>query len=138
MKRLLILIFIILTTISCSALMKAPLYRAFSPSKNICFILEDIQLDNGQQQLFYRITSQGETVVQRSKLGLQMDGILYGQNVSKPKVHKKIIDESYSLKSGKQLNTRNHCVEYCFSFKARFWSSLRCFSFAFIFFKNSL
>lgn len=117
MKRLLIFSFIILTAISCLARMRTPLYRAFSPTKSISFILEDLQLDNGQQQLFYRITSQGETVVQRSKLGLQMDGILYGQNVSKPKVLKKIIDESYSLKSGKQLQTRNHCMEYRLSFK---------------------
>ena len=102
---------------SCLARMKTPLYKASSPDKAVCFILENQPLSDGSHQLSYRVTYKGKTVVRSSKLGLQMDGVMKGRDVSKPKTTKKTIDETYTLKSGKQLQTRNHCIEYSFSFK---------------------
>ena len=46
-----------------------------------------------------------------------MDGVVYGQKVPQPEVQKRVVDETYTLKSGKQLLTRNYCNEYTLTFK---------------------
>lgn len=117
MKRFLFFALVCLAAYSSMAKMRPLLYHVYSPDKNLCFSLGDIIQEDGTRQLFYGVTFKGKPVVLTSKLGLEMEGVVYGQNVSKPKVTKKVIDEEYTLKSGKQLQTRNRCIEYYFSFK---------------------
>ena len=94
-------------------------YRAYSPDGNVCFILENPRQEDGARQLQYRVTLGDRTVVLPSALGLEMDGIVYGRDVRRPSVRKTTLDEPYTLKSGKQLQTRNHCTEHVLSFRGK-------------------
>ena len=113
MKRCFCLLIVCL--IICSSEARS-LYRASSPDNNVCFMLDEVR-QGGITSLQYYVTMGGKTVVAPSQLGLVMDGVVYGQKVPQPEVQKRVIDETYTLKSGKQLLTRNYCNEYTLTFK---------------------
>ena len=79
-------------------------------------MLDEVR-QGGITSLQYCVTMGGKTVVAPSQLGLVMDGVVYGQKVPQLEVQKRVIDETYMLKSGKQLLTRNYCNEYTLTFK---------------------
>lgn len=113
MKHWLFPVLVCLTLCACRSNLP---YRALSPDGTVCFLLEDRPQEDGSRQLHYQVTLDGQAVILPSRLGLEMDGVLYGRNVHRPRIRKRTIDEAYTLKSGKQLQTRSHCTEHRLSF----------------------
>jgi hypothetical protein len=102
---------LILLSSACTSGSSFP-YRALSPDGKVCFTLENPRQQDGTRQLQYRVTLGDRTVVLPSALGLEMDGVVYGRDVRCVSARRTTLDESYALKSGKRLNTRNHCTEH--------------------------
>ena len=104
--------------LACSCGTRLP-YRAYSPDGKVCFILENPRQEDGTRQLQYRVTLGERPVVLPSALGLEMDGVVYGRDVRGISARQATVDECYTLKSGKQLDTRDHCTEHILSLRQK-------------------
>ena len=104
--------------LACSCGTRLP-YRAYSPDGKVCFILENPRQEDGTRQLQYRVTLGERPVVLPSALGLEMDGVVYGRDVRGISARQATVDERYTLKSGKQLDTRDHCTEHILSLRQK-------------------
>ncbi|MBR1574873.1 MAG: glycoside hydrolase family 97 catalytic domain-containing protein [Bacteroidales bacterium] len=101
-----------------------PLYEAQSPDGHLCFTLENVRQDDGSRQLMYHVERNARPVILPSRLGLEMDGAEYGRNLPRPEIRTRLIDEAYTLSSGKQLRTRDYCTEHTLTFRPQ---GKRCF-----------
>ena len=104
--------------LACSCGTRLP-YRAYSPDGKVCFTLENPRQEDGTRQLQYRVTLGERPVVLPSALGLEMDGVVYGRDVRGISARQATVDERYTLKSGKQLDTRDHCTEHILSLRQK-------------------
>ena len=94
-------------------------YEACSPDGKLCFRLENHTQENGPGLLYYQVSREGIPVVLPSRLGLEMDSVAYGRDVSGFKARTRVVDDPYLLKSGKRLETRDHCTEHLISFRGK-------------------
>ena len=92
-------------------------WKTVSPNKQVQFTLEQRKGADGKVKLSYQVSLNKVTAVQPSLLGLVMDGIHYGMDCKLVSKTNKIIDETYTLKSGKRLQTRNYCHETTYTFR---------------------
>ena len=88
-----------------------------SPDGKVVFRLLQPKDEDGSVRLAYKVLRDGREVVGESALGLEMDGYGYGRDMVLEGVEESMIDEEYSLMSGKRVRTRNHCREKVFTFK---------------------
>ena len=91
-----------------------------SPDKNVKIIIKkDASLtDANAKQLFYSVTCQGTEVVLLSPLGIDREDEQFTKNLSFVKASPvTLIDEKYTLKSGKQLECHNYANEMTLEFK---------------------
>ena len=82
-------------------------YRLLSPNEELVIYVTN--LDN--LSCFY-VKYKGNTILQPSKLGLQVNDINFTENVSLKHVTKKEFDETWTTINGKQTTVRNHYNEH--------------------------
>lgn len=91
---------------------KNTVWSLSSPDKNVVLTVK-----NGNK-LTYDVRFGNKTAIEESELGLILDNMNIASGVTLTKESKaKEINEKYSLKAGKKLNTQNHCMEKTLSFK---------------------
>ena len=87
-----------------------------SKDNNIRFVLEN-KGEKDKTALSYSVYYKDTVAVAKSLLGVVMDGNDYGTNARfVSATPPKVIKDAYQLKSGKQLNTVDDCMEQTFTF----------------------
>ncbi|MDR2037219.1 MAG: glycoside hydrolase family 97 protein [Bacteroidales bacterium] len=93
-----------------------------SPDNNLNITVKNEVVPNNKTttQLFYHITYKGKEVVLLSPLGIDREDEQFTENLRfVSATPEKLIDEKYTLKSGKQLECRNHANETVLNFENR-------------------
>lgn len=89
----------------------ADCWSTASPDSRVAFVTEI----NPEGRLQYMVTLDGSTVINPSQLGMFKNGRDLGKGVRMIGTVHKSINDAYTLKAGKKLNTHDHCEEtvYC-------------------------
>jgi alpha-glucosidase len=99
-----------LSLLSCS---KTDTFQLLSPNRELC-----IYISNSNNASSFCLTYKGDTLVQPSKIGLQVNKRKFTEKVSLEDILKKEMDETWSTINGKQRIVRNHYIEYVFKVKS--------------------
>jgi len=95
---------LLLSLLSCS---KTNSFQLLSPNNELC-----INVSNSDNTSSFNVTYKGDTLVQPSSLGLQVNETNFTKNVSFYGISKKEFDEIWTTINGKQASVHNHYNEY--------------------------
>jgi len=101
-----------------AALLKSPQWTLSSPDNEVGITVINKNTASEGDKLFYKVNRNGKEMVQTSPIGIDRSDEQFSSNLTLDSVSAiRLIDETYTLKSGKRLECRNHCNEQILYFK---------------------